>query len=210
MFNRLNFVEFVGDLLNWCYNNALFYIVFATEKEIMPKESQDTLRRGGDFTNKRSRPSARPSALRDRANPHRTRPSHFEQDEQKYQYDRNQNDEFISENQNIFLKNKKLFVILGVVMATAIAAGAVKMIADSGKVQIVNVTPATLAAQQPYQDCNDTETTRFSRNHKSGTTGALIGGGGGALVGGLVSHSWVGVGVGAVVGAVGEIGRAHV
>ena len=62
-----------------------------------------------------------------------------------------------------------------------------------------------------HQNCQQVGTTNYSRNHKNGTEGAVIGGVGGAAVGGLISHSWVGVGVGAVVGGVGGdlIQRSH-
>lgn len=98
---------------------------------------------------------------------------------------------------------KKIIIGLIAVGALALAIGVGELIANSGKVRIINVAPANVAAQQPYQDCHQVATTRYSRNHKSGTEGAIIGGVGGAAVGGLVSHSWVGAGVGAAVGAVG-------
>lgn len=103
------------------------------------------------------------------------------------------------------LRDTKKKVIIGVVIAGAIALalGIGEMISNAGKVSIVSVQPATVAAQQPYQDCQQVRTTSYSRNHKSGTEGAVIGGVGGAAVGGLVTHSWVGAGVGAAVGAVG-------
>ncbi len=111
-----------------------------------------------------------------------------------------------------FLHDKKKILIgLGVVGALAIAAGIGSMISNAGKVRIVNVAPASVPAQQPYQKCDDVETTRYSRNHKNGTEGAVIGGVGGAAVGGLITHSWVGAGVGAAVGAVGGdlVQRSH-
>ena len=111
-----------------------------------------------------------------------------------------------------FLHDKKKILIgLGVIAGLAIAAGIGSMISNAGKVRIVNVAPASVPAQQPYQKCDDVETTRYSRNHKNGTEGAVIGGVGGAAVGGLVTHSWVGAGVGAAVGAVGGdlIQRSH-
>lgn len=102
------------------------------------------------------------------------------------------------------LRNKKKIIIgLAAVGALAAAIGIGEMISNAGKVRIINVQPATLPAQQPYQSCQQVATTSYSRNHKSGTEGAIIGGVGGAAVGGLVTHSWVGAGVGAAVGAVG-------
>lgn len=111
-----------------------------------------------------------------------------------------------------FLHDKKKILIgLGAIAGIAIAAGIGSMISNAGKVRIVSVAPASVSAQQPYQKCDDVETTRYSRNHKNGTEGAVIGGVGGAAVGGLITHSWVGAGVGAAVGAVGGdlIQRSH-
>ncbi|RTK98165.1 MAG: glycine zipper 2TM domain-containing protein [Proteobacteria bacterium] len=106
---------------------------------------------------------------------------------------------------------KKIVIGLIAVGSLALAIGIGELIANSGKVRIINVAPATVTAQQPYQDCRQVSTTNYSRNHKNGTEGAVIGGVGGAAVGGLVSHSWVGAGVGAAVGAVGGdlIERSH-
>lgn len=102
------------------------------------------------------------------------------------------------------LRNRKK-IIIGLIAVGAIAAavGIGELISNYGKVRIVNVQPAVVAAQQPYQACHNVGTTSYSRNHKSGTEGAIIGGVGGAAVGGLITHSWVGAGVGAAVGAVG-------
>lgn len=98
---------------------------------------------------------------------------------------------------------KKLFIALSVVGALAVAVGIGDIISNSGKVQIISVQPATIAAQKSYQDCQKVGTTRYTKNHKSGTEGAIIGGVGGAAVGALVSHSVVGLAVGAAVGGVG-------
>lgn len=103
-----------------------------------------------------------------------------------------------------FATNKKKLIIGGAIAAAVLAAiGLGIIISNAGKVEIVNVQPALISAQQPYQSCERVGSTHYSRNHKSGTEGAIIGGVGGAAVGGLVSHSWVGAGVGAAVGAVG-------
>lgn len=100
--------------------------------------------------------------------------------------------------------NKKKLIIGGGIAAAVLAAvGLGIILSNAGKVEIVSVQPALLSAQQPYQSCEKVGNTHYSRNHKSGTEGAIIGGVGGAAVGGLVSHSWVGAGVGAAVGAVG-------
>lgn len=109
----------------------------------------------------------------------------------------------VGETQWALRNRKKIIIGLAVVGALAAAIGIGEMIANAGKVRIINVQPATLPAQQPYQSCQQVGTTSYSRNHKSGTEGAVIGGVGGAAVGGLVTHSWVGAGVGAAVGAVG-------
>lgn len=103
-----------------------------------------------------------------------------------------------------FATNKKKLIIGGAIAAAVLAAvGLGIILSNAGKVEIVSVQPALLSAQQPYQSCERVGNTHYSRNHKSGTEGAIIGGVGGAAVGGLVSHSWVGAGVGAAVGAVG-------
>jgi uncharacterized protein YcfJ len=103
-----------------------------------------------------------------------------------------------------FATNKKKLIIGGAIAAAVLAAiGLGIIISNAGKVEIVSVQPALISAQQPYQSCEKVGSTHYSRNHKSGTEGAIIGGVGGAAVGGLVSHSWVGAGVGAAVGAVG-------
>lgn len=109
------------------------------------------------------------------------------------------------------MNRKKLIIGLLIVAGLAAAIGIGDIISNSGKVEVVSVQPATLTAQQPYQNCQQVGTTNYSRNHKNGTEGAVIGGVGGAAVGGLISHSWVGVGVGAVVGGVGGdlIQRSH-
>jgi len=113
---------------------------------------------------------------------------------------------------SFFQDKKKLLIGLGGVAGVAIAATiAGILISNSGKVKILSVVPATVSAKQPYQKCEDIETTRYSRNHKNGTEGAIIGGTGGAVAVGLLTHSWVGAGVGAVAGAVGGdlIQRSH-
>lgn len=103
-----------------------------------------------------------------------------------------------------FATNKKKLIIGGAIAAAVLAAvGLGIILSNAGKVEIVSVQPALLSAQQPYQSCERVGNTHYSHNHKSGTEGAIIGGVGGAAVGGLVSHSWVGAGVGAAVGAVG-------
>ena len=109
------------------------------------------------------------------------------------------------------MNRKKLIIALLVVAGLAAAIGIGEIISNAGKVEIVSVQHATLTAQQPYQNCQQVATTNYSRNHKNGTEGAVIGGVGGAVVGGLISHSLVGVGVGAVVGGVGGdlIQRSH-
>lgn len=106
---------------------------------------------------------------------------------------------------------KKLLIGLGAIGVLAVAIGIGNIISNAGKVEIASVQPATITAQQPYQDCHQVSNTSYSRNHKNGTEGAVIGGVGGAAVGGLVTHSWVGAGVGAAVGAVGGdlIERSH-
>lgn len=111
-----------------------------------------------------------------------------------------------------FATHKKKLIIGGAIAAAILAAiGLGIIISNAGKVEIVNVQPALLPAQQPYQSCEQVGSTHYSRNHKNGTEGAIIGGVGGGVVGGLVSHSLVGVGVGAAVGAVGGdlIQRSH-
>lgn len=120
-------------------------------------------------------------------------------------YDDSANVSWVSANR------KKLLIGLGAVGALAVAIGLGDIISNAGKVEIASVQPATITAQQPYQDCHQVSNTSYSRNHKNGTEGAVIGGVGGAAVGGLVSHSWVGAGVGAAVGAVGGdlIERSH-
>lgn len=109
------------------------------------------------------------------------------------------------------MSRKKLIIALLVVAGLAAAIGIGEIISNAGKVEVVSVQPATLTAQQPYQNCQQVGTTNYSRNNKNGTEGAVIGGVGGAVVGGLISHSLVGVGVGAVVGGVGGdlIQRSH-
>lgn len=109
------------------------------------------------------------------------------------------------------MNRKKLIIGLLVLAGLAVAIGVGEIISNAGKVEVVSVQPATLLAQQPYQNCQQVGTTSYARNHKNGTEGAVIGGVGGAVVGGLISHSLVGVGVGAVVGGVGGdlIERSH-
>lgn len=115
--------------------------------------------------------------------------------------------------QATFLQQHKKKLIIGLIAVAGIAAaaGIIQLIMNAGKVEVLSVQPATLMAQQPYQNCQQVATTNYSRNHKNGTEGAVIGGVGGAVVGGLISHSLVGVGVGAVVGGVGGdlIQRSH-
>lgn len=114
--------------------------------------------------------------------------------------------------QSLFLAHKKKLIIgLIAIAGVAVAAGIIQLVMNAGKVEVVSVQPATLMAQQPYQNCQQVATTNYSRNHKNGTEGAVIGGVGGAVVGGLISHSVVGLGVGAVVGGVGGdlIQRSH-
>jgi len=101
------------------------------------------------------------------------------------------------------MNRKKLIIGLLIVAGLAAAIGIGEIISNIGKVEVVSVQPATLLAQQPYQNCQQVGTMSYSRYHKNGTEGAVIGGVGGAVVGGLVSHSLIGVGVGAVVGGVG-------
>lgn len=117
----------------------------------------------------------------------------------------------VGETQWALRNRKKILIGLIAVGALALAIGIGEMIANSGKVRIINAQPALVAAQQPYQSCQQVGTTSYSRNHKNGTEGAIIGGVGGAAVGGLITHSWVGAGVGAAVGAVGGdlIQRSH-
>lgn len=109
----------------------------------------------------------------------------------------------VGETQWALRNRKKIIIGLIAVASIAAAVGIGELISNYGKVRIVNVQPAVVAAQQPYQACHNVGTTSYSRNHKSGTEGAIIGGVGGAAVGGLITHSWVGAGVGAAVGAVG-------
>lgn len=106
--------------------------------------------------------------------------------------------------QSLFLAHKKKLIIgLIAIAGVAVAAGITQLVMNAGKVEVLSVQPAMLMAQQPYQNCQQVATTNYSRNHKNGTEGAVIGGVGGAVVGGLISHSIVGLGVGAVVGGVG-------
>lgn len=114
--------------------------------------------------------------------------------------------------QSLFITHKKKLIIgLAIIAGLAAAVGITQLIMNAGKVEVLSVQPAMLMAQQPYQNCQQVATTNYSRNHKNGTEGAVIGGVGGAVVGGLISHSLVGVGVGAVVGGVGGdlIQRSH-
>lgn len=114
--------------------------------------------------------------------------------------------------QSLFMTHKrKLIIGLTVLAGVAVAAGVTQLVMNAGKVEVLSVQPAMLMAQQPYQNCQQVATTNYSRNHKNGTEGAVIGGVGGAVVGGLISHSIVGLGVGAVVGGVGGdlIQRSH-
>lgn len=96
-------------------------------------------------------------------------------------------------------------LIIGGVAVAAVAGGfgGTQVINNMGKVQVVEVGQALVAAKQPFEDCHNEEHTTYQKNQKNGTEGAIIGGVGGAAVGGLIAHSWVGAGVGAAVGAVG-------
>lgn len=139
----------------------------------------------------------RPADLESRQDHYQPRSNDLSDDEEFYPSEVTGNVSWFDANR------KKLLIGLGGVGALAIAIGLVNIISNSGKVEIVSVQPAMVAAQQPYQDCHQVSNTTYSRNHKNGTEGAVIGGVGGAAVGGLVSHSWVGAGVGAAVGAIG-------
>lgn len=120
-------------------------------------------------------------------------------DSRNYRDTNNRNYETGSNNSN----RKKLFIALSIIGALAVAVGIGDVVSNSGKVQIISVQPATVATQKSYQDCQKVGTTSYTKNHKSGTEGAIIGGVGGGAVGALVSHSVVGLAVGAAIGGVG-------
>lgn len=113
--------------------------------------------------------------------------------------------------QNSGSARKKLIIALSIMGALVAAVGIGKVVSNSGKVQIISVQPATVAAQKQYKNCEKVSTTSYTRNHKNGTEGAIIGGVGGGAVGALVSHSVVGLAVGAAIGGVGGdlIQRSH-
>lgn len=106
--------------------------------------------------------------------------------------------------------SKKLILALGAIGAIAAAIGIGAVVSNMGKVEIVNVTPYSVTAQQPYQACHEVGTTSYVRNHKDGTKGAIIGGATGAgiggVIGGVATHTatgaLIGAGIGGAVGAV--------
>ncbi|MDD3266969.1 MAG: glycine zipper domain-containing protein [Burkholderiales bacterium] len=136
---------------------------------------------------------------RARSNDRRDDRNYDEYNSRDYRNPNKRNYEIESSNGN----RKKLFIALSVIGALAVAVGVGEVVSNSGKVQIISVQNATVATQKSYQDCQKVGTTRYTKNHKSGTEGAIIGGVGGAAVGALVSHSVVGLAVGAAVGGVG-------
>jgi len=99
---------------------------------------------------------------------------------------------------------KPLIIGLSILGGLAIATGLVSYFSGSGTAQIVTVSPNYISTQEPYQDCHKVGTTRYVRNQKNGTEGALIGGATGAVAGGIignqVSQGGGGTAVGAVVG----------
>lgn len=97
---------------------------------------------------------------------------------------------------------KPLLIGLGVVGAVAVAAGLYSFLSGSGTAQIVSVSPNYVSTQQPYQDCHRVGTTRYVRNQKNGTEGALIGGATGAVAGGIIGNQVKQGGGGTAVGAV--------
>ncbi len=99
--------------------------------------------------------------------------------------------------------NKKpLLIGLGALGAVAVAAGLFSFLSGNSTAQIVSVSPNYVSTQQPYQDCHKVGTTRYVRNQKNGTEGALIGGATGAVAGGIIGNQVKQGGGGTAVGAV--------
>lgn len=105
--------------------------------------------------------------------------------------------------------NKGLLYGLGAVAAVAVAAGSYFIFKAPDTAQIVAVSPNYVTTQQAYQDCHRVGTTRYVKNQKNGTEGALIGGATGAVAGGIIGNQVHGGGGGTAVGAVaGGVGGA--
>jgi uncharacterized protein YcfJ len=105
--------------------------------------------------------------------------------------------------------NKGLLYGLGAVAAVAVAAGSYFIFKAPDTAQIVAVSPNYVTTQQAYQDCHRVGTTRYVKNQKNGTEGALIGGATGAVAGGIIGNQVHGGGGGTAVGAIaGGVGGA--
>ncbi|RTL12850.1 MAG: glycine zipper 2TM domain-containing protein [Neisseriaceae bacterium] len=105
--------------------------------------------------------------------------------------------------------NKGLLYGLGAIAAVAVAAGSYFAFKAPDTAQIVAVSPNYITTQQAYQDCHRVGTTRYVKNQKNGTEGALIGGATGAVAGGIIGNQVHGGGGGTAVGAVaGGVGGA--
>jgi uncharacterized protein YcfJ len=105
--------------------------------------------------------------------------------------------------------NKGLLYGLGAIAAVAVAAGSYFIFKAPDSAQIVAVSPNYVTTQQAYQDCHKVGTTRYVKNQKNGTEGALIGGATGAVAGGVIGNQIHGGGGGAAVGAIaGGVGGA--
>lgn len=105
--------------------------------------------------------------------------------------------------------NKGLLYGLGAIAAVAVAAGSYFAFKAPDTAQIVAVSPNYVTTQQAYQDCHRVGTTRYVKNQKNGTEGALIGGATGAVAGGIIGNQVHGGGGGTAVGAVaGGVGGA--
>lgn len=97
---------------------------------------------------------------------------------------------------------KPLIIGLSALGGLAIAAGLVSYFSGNSTAQIVAVSPNYISTQQPYQDCHKVGTTRYVRNQKNGTEGALIGGATGAVAGGIIGNQVHQGGGGTAIGAV--------
>jgi uncharacterized protein YcfJ len=105
--------------------------------------------------------------------------------------------------------NKGLLYGLGAIAAVAVAAGSYFIFKAPDSAQIVAVSPNYVTTQQAYQDCHKVGTTRYVKNQKNGTEGALIGGATGAVAGGIIGNQVHGGGGGTAVGAIaGGVGGA--
>lgn len=137
-----------------------------------------------------------------KAQPSKVAPQYDDYDDYDDYADQPQNHNNYQQRRNPPEKSNKPLIIGGVAALVVIGAGALFLLNKPASAQIVSVSPNYVTTQQAYQDCHRVSTTKYVKNKKNGTEGAIIGGATGAVAGGIIGNQVKQGGGGTVIGAV--------